>query len=403
MKKEIYAERLSDLVLSLLVVLENGDWLNIVVSPDAYYYAENMAEEAYRRGAAYVSITISDLRLDRSRALYQSKDEVQFVPSYMREFVREGEEMKRKNVRIECRDERIDLNSTNDEVYNLLSQSIRKAQKSLSEKYMGNDIMWCVCCAPGPKWAKAVLGQDKSEEDLADILASILFLDTPDYKERWLEEDDKTMQRLGTINSLSIKSLHFKSPVTDLHVGFRREAFFEGCSSLTTGGKVFWPNLPTVEIFNTPDNTIAEGYVTTTRPVSVMGNETEDVKLYFENGKCTKAEAKVGQSVMDKYLETDEGARRLGEVALVDVDSPISRTGLIFGSILIDENASCHLALGQGYSSNLHIGDKDPKDYGCNESLVHTDFMVGSPDMKIVAETYDGREVTIMENGRFVF
>ena len=403
MKKELYAERLSDLVLSLGVVLEKGDWLNIVVSPDAYYYAQNMAEEAYRRGALYVSIRISDLRLDRTRALCQGKEDAEFVPSFLKEYFREGEERKIKNVRIECRDERIALGATNDDIFSLMTSSIKKAQKELSAKYMGNEIMWCVCCAPGPKWAKEILGEDKTEEDLADVLASILHLDTPLYKEKWNEENEKTVRRLEKINSLSIRSLHFKSPITDLKVGFRKEAMFEGCSSLTTEGKVFWPNLPTVEIFNTPDNMEAEGYATTTRPVSVMGSETEEVKLYFEKGKCTKVEAKKGQCVMEKYLNTDEGAARLGEVALVDVNSPISRTNMVFGSILIDENASCHIALGQGYSSNLHIGDKDPKEYGCNESLVHTDFMIGSEDMHITAETYDGKVVDIMDKGSFVF
>lgn len=106
---------------------------------------------------------------------------------------------------------------------------------------------------------------------------------------------------------------------------------------------------------------------------------------------------------MDNYLEIDEGSSRLGEIALVDDSSAISRTGLVFGSILIDENASCHIALGSGYTSNLEIGDKDPKDYGCNMSLVHTDFMVGSSDMRITATTYKDEEVLIMEKGNFVF
>ena len=134
-----------------------------------------------------------------------------------------------------------------------------------------------------------------------------------------------------------------------------------------------------------------------------MGKETESIKLYFEKGKCVKAEAKEGQKVIDDYLQIDEGSSRLGEIALVDDSSAISKTGLVFGSILIDENASCHIALGSGYTSNLHIGKEDPKDYGCNESLVHTDFMVGSSDMKVTALTYGGEEVLIMDNGNFVF
>ena len=134
-----------------------------------------------------------------------------------------------------------------------------------------------------------------------------------------------------------------------------------------------------------------------------MGKDTESIKLYFEKGKCVKAEAMVGQEIIDDYLAIDEGSSRLGEIALVEDSSAISKTGLVFGSILIDENASCHIALGSGYTSNLHIENKDPKDFGCNESLVHTDFMVGSDKMKVTATTYNGEEILIMENGNFVF
>lgn len=403
MNKKLYADRLSDLVLNIGVSLKKGEYLNIVVSPDAYFYAQNMAIKAYEMGAKYVNIRVSDMLLDKERAYYQEGDDLSFIPDFMKEYVEEGKRVSIKNVRIECRDERIDLPELDDEKYQTLSRAYRASQKSLSNLYMQNHIAWCVCCAPGPKWAKAVLGEDKTEEDLADILASILHIDSPSYLEYWKEEDKKVNARIERINSLGIKSLHFESGVTDFRVGFRKESKFEGCSSVTTKGEVFYPNLPTIEIFNTPDKDTAEGYITTTRPVSVMGKDTERVKLYFEKGKCIKAEAEVGQKIMDDYLKIDEGSSRLGEIALVDDKSAISQTGLVFGSILIDENASCHIALGSGYTSNLHIGDKDPKDFGCNESLVHTDFMVGSSDMKITALTYSGEEVLIMENGSFVF
>ena len=403
MNKKIYADRLSDLVLRIGVNLQKGEFLNIVVSPDAYYYAQNMAIKAYEMGAKYVNIRVSDLLLDKERAYYQEKEDLTFVPDFLKEYVNEGIKVGIKNVRIECRDERIGLPELDDDKYQTLNRSYRESQKPLSKMYMENHLAWCVCCAPGPKWAKAVLGEDQTEEDLADILASILHIDSPDYIQYWKEEDKKVSERIERINSLEIKSLHFESSVTDFRVGFRREAKFEGCSSITTSGLVFYPNLPTIEIFNTPDKDTAEGYITTTRPVSVMGKDTESVKLFFEKGKCIKAEAKVGQKVIDDYLAIDEGSSRLGEIALVDDSSAISQTGLVFGSILIDENASCHIALGDGYTSNLHIGDKDPKDYGCNESLVHTDFMVGSSDMRVTAITYSGKEILIMENGNFVF
>jgi aminopeptidase len=172
-------------------------------------------------------------------------------------------------------------------------------------------------------------------------------------------------------------------------------------------GNWFLPNIPTEEVFTTPDFTTANGFVATTRPVSVMDSLVEDVVLTFAHGKVVACTARVGQQIMDRFLQMDAGASLLGEVALVDEDSPIALSGKIFGSILFDENASCHLALGAGYPSCLRdsvklTSEKHLREAGCNTSLVHTDFMIGSEDMRITAKTRDGRFVTIMENGRFL-
>ena len=191
MNKKIYADRLSDLVLRIGVNLQKGEFLNIVVSPDAYFYAQNMAIKAYEMGAKYVNIRVSDLLLDKERAYYQEKEDLTFVPDFLKEYVNEGIKVGIKNVRIECRDERIGLPELDDDKYQTLSRSYRESQKPLSKMYMENHLAWCVCCAPGPKWAKAVLGEDQTDEDLADILASILHIDSPDYIQYWKEEDKK--------------------------------------------------------------------------------------------------------------------------------------------------------------------------------------------------------------------
>ena len=166
-------------------------------------------------------------------------------------------------------------------------------------------------------------------------------------------------------------------------------------------------NIPTEEIFTTPHRLSAEGYVVTTRPVSVMDSRVEHVRLEFKEGKVVACTAERGQDVMDRFLAVDEGARYLGEVALVGEDSPIARSNCIFNSILYDENASCHLALGAGYPSclaNAHELSTEEKllEAGCNRSLVHTDFMVGSADMDIDAKTVDGEVIAIMRKGMFV-
>ncbi|MBQ0072216.1 MAG: aminopeptidase, partial [Spirochaetales bacterium] len=247
------------------------------------------------------------------------------------------------------------------------------------------------------------IGSHATVEDLADVLAKILKIDDENYLKNWEKQDRLTKKRMKYLNDLQIKTLHFKSSVTDFKVSFRKEAKYEGCSEKLPNGKTFFPNLPTEEIFTVPDRMTAEGYITTTRPVKVLGKDTEEVTLFFKEGKCYDVKAKKGLQAMKSLLSSDEGSSYLGEVALVDNNAPISKSGLVFGSILIDENASCHLALGAGYPSCLDIKDENPKDYGCNESIVHVDFMVGSSDMEITAETYRKKIVKIMIDGKFQF
>jgi aminopeptidase len=244
-------------------------------------------------------------------------------------------------------------------------------------------------------------------EDLWQLLTPILKLDAEDPAQAWQEHSDNLVKRGNWLNSLNIASLTFKSPKTDLTIGFRKEHLWLGGGDPLPNGTWFLPNIPTEEVFTTPDLATAHGYVATTKPVSVMDSLVEDVLLTFEKGKVVSCKARVGQEIMDRFLGMDAGASFLGEVALVDEDSPIALSGRTFGSILYDENASCHLALGAGYPSCIAESEKLSSESqlqaaGCNTSMVHTDFMVGSADMKITATTRDGETVVIMENGRFV-
>lgn len=199
------------------------------------------------------------------------------------------------------------------------------------------------------------------------------------------------------LNALGIKSLHYESPVTDLTVGLCPSSRFLGADSLLPDGRRFFPNLPTEELFTTPDRTKADGYVTTTRPVSVLNEMTESVRLVFKDGKVISSSAEKGEKIMERYLAIDEGSSRLGECALVDEGNAIAMSGKLFASGLYDENASCHLALGAGYPSCL-----SNKEDACNESLVHTDFMIGSSDMTITAILKNGGTAPLMVNGKFV-
>ncbi|MGN0905640.1 MAG: aminopeptidase [Bullifex sp.] len=401
-----YAERLSDLILTKGVALKKGEKVRIAVGPSVYPYARHMAAKAYEMGAAYFVIDVMDPDLDEVRSRYQSEEDVAFIPGFVKAAADERAADGYVNIRIDSNEDRIGQEKGEPDRMALIQKSFRTATKKSSDKYMSNELAWCVTCAPGPKWAESLLGKGKTEDDLADVLSKILRLDRDDCMEAWNEFDTVIKERRSKLNDLKIKSLHYESSVTDFTISLRENASFEGGASSTPDGKSFFPNLPTEELFTTPDMYTAEGYITTTRPVNVMNETTEHVKFTFHEGKVTDVSAQKGEEIIRKYLAIDEGASRIGEVALVDTLAPISQTGLVFGSILIDENASCHIALGSGYpecvkGSETAKTDEALNEMGINTSLMHTDFMVGSADLKITATGYDGKTHVIMENGSF--
>ena len=405
---KVYAERLADLVLRKGVNLKKDQCLTIVVGPKSYEYASVMARWAYKLGAKYVNIVVSDPRVNGARSIYQESDEnLCFVPSFLKAYDYEQIAEEWARVRIDSGEDRVEKFESNLDNLQKISKSSRISGKEYSARTMSNQLSWNVCAVPGPEWAKEILGENATEEDLAEVMAKILKIDSVDYLEKWDAFDDACKRRMDWLNNLKIKTLHYKSPKTDFKVSFTQKARFSGGSGYLPDGSAFFANLPTEEIFSTPDMNSAEGYITTTRPVTVLDNLTEEVTLYFEKGKVVDVKAKTGLDIMKKYLSIDEGAKRLGEVALVDETSPICQSGLVFGSILIDENASCHIALGAGYpeclkTENPMKSDEDMLENKCNVSLVHTDFMVGSKDLDIFAETYDGQKVQIMKQGLFL-
>ncbi len=405
---ELYAKRLADLILTKGVNLNKGQCLLINTTPSVYEYAQIVAREAYRKGAKYVELTVSDDRLTAARANCQSDEYLDFIASYKESLYNEAIAEEWALLWIESSDNSIKLPDYDPERFQMIRNAERKVRKRLTDTFAADKLPWCVTCAPDKAWAEALLGEGKSEDDLWSVLAKVLRIDREDYLEAWDEFSRKSRDRIAKLNSLKIKRLHYTSPKTDLYIGLRENAIFQGADASLPDGRRFFPNLPTEEIFTTPDYKMTEGYVTTTRPVTVMGKRTENVRLTFENGKVVKCEAEIGQGVMDTYLAIDEGARMLGEAALVSVDSPISESGLVFDSILIDENASCHIALGAGYPTCVQgaedlTEDDDLHRMGINTSLVHTDFMIGDENLNIEAECYDGSKAMIMSSGKFTF
>ncbi len=398
----------ADLVILKGINLKKNTSVTIMTGPGTYYFARALSKSAYRHGASFVQVLLDDLDVLASRLDNQSDEQLKHTPSFIKaldyEMVAEGWSY----IRIDSTEDRLDHAPLDQQKNQVYGTAKRQFSSTRLKKTMRHELPWCVVCAPGPRWARQVLGEQATTADLLDVLKPILLLDRDDPSTAWDEHDLMLKERRDRLNDMHIDSLHFKSPITDFTIGFTEQSRFLGGSGTLPDGTPFFPNLPTEEIFTTPDRMRANGYITTTRPVTVLNSRTEEVRLVFKDGKVVEYSAKTGQEIMDSFFAIDEGTRRLGECALVDEGSPIAQSGLIFDSILIDENASCHIALGDGYPSGLAHGsslttEDSLHENGCNTSLMHVDFMVGSKDMSITARTREGMDVQIMKSGHFTF
>lgn len=395
------------LVIKVGVALKEGQPLFIKTPYESYPFAQLLGEVAYEQGASLVKIELDDLKLLNIRIANQTAQQLKEIPSYQKNIDYEMMVKDWAYIRIDNTENRHFLEGVDADKLTSYSTALRENSKEYALNRMRNESSWCVICAPGEKWAKDVLGEDGTVKELWDVLKPILKLDQKDVIGSWEKHNQMLKQRGSILNNLKIESLHFTSGKTDLTIGLIETSIWEGGGAILKDGRAFMPNIPTEEVFTTPHRLKVDGYVTTTRPVSVLDSNVENLKLTFKDGKVIDAKTEIGDEIIKRFLEIDQQARYLGEVALVDQDSAISQSNKVFSSILYDENASCHIALGSGYPSclsNAHLlsSDQQLMDAGCNRSLVHTDFMIGSDDLDIVATTFSGDKVKIMEQGRFV-
>lgn len=270
------------------------------------------------------------------------------------------------------------------------------------EKQLNSEIAWCIACVPNEYWAKDIFPNSKdSVKDFWKVLSKICMFDKGNPIERWNELLNKQSKMQEKLNKLKISKLYFKNSLgTDLEIELSDKALWESASS----GK--WiVNLPSYEIFTAPNYKKTKGIVYSSRPLIYNGKVIDNFYIKFENGKVVDYNAKKGKNVLKGIIESDKYSSYLGEVALVNYNSPISNTNLVFKSTLIDENASCHLAFGSGYLECIegykNMDKKELEKIGLNSSKNHVDFMIGSEDLKVEADTKDGR-ITIMENGNIV-
>ena len=269
---------------------------------------------------------------------------------------------------------------------------------------------WCIAAVPGAAWAKKMFPNLSKHQAMEKLWEAILATSRVDEDPiaAWENHNRDLKARCEYLNGLGIESLHYTaSNGTDLTVGMIPQARFSGGSETLANGVSFNPNIPSEECFISPKRGVAEGIVYATKPLCYQGQLIENFYLRFEGGKAVEAKAEVNDALLQEMLNMDEGARYLGECALVPFNSPINETGLLFYNTLFDENACCHLAMGMGYADTIRgfheRSLEECRALGINDSMIHEDFMIGTPDLSITARCRDGRDVNLFENGTWAF
>jgi aminopeptidase len=273
-----------------------------------------------------------------------------------------------------------------------------------------NRHQWCIAAVPSVPWAQKVfpgLGEEEAVEKLWDAILKAARADG-DALANWDEHNAQLHRRSAKLNSYHFSALEYKSSNgTDFKVGLIPNGVFAGGAETDLSKRVFNPNIPSEEIFTTPKKGEAEGLLVSTKPLSWQGTLIEDFSIRFEKGKAVEVKAARGQEALEKMISMDEGAPYLGECALIDYNSPINRSGILFYCTLFDENASCHMALGRGFYDCIEnysaYSQEEMKAMGVNDSMIHVDFMIGSEDMDITGITPEGGRIAIFREGCWCF
>lgn len=289
------------------------------------------------------------------------------------------------------------------EAWSKISETVVPYYRQNVSKYL---FPWCIIALPNERWAKSIFPDtENAYEKLYLYIMKMCMIDKEDPVKAWAEYIEGNNYFKNKLNELQIRKMHFQNSLgTDLTLEIPEGNIWMNLDKTDAKGGKLIANMPSYEIFTTPDYRKTNGVVCSSRPLFYGGRRIEDFKLTFKDGKVVSVIAKKGQDILEKLIFETEGAAYLGEVALVQNDSPISNTGLVFNTTLFDENASCHLALGRGFSKSFAdyetLTDEELHEKGLNICKNHVDFMIGTPDLDISAETKDGKTL-IFKNGNF--
>jgi aminopeptidase len=403
-------DRLAEVAVRIGVNIQPGQELVLTAPTDALPLVRLITEHAYKAGAKLVTTFFTDDALALARFQFAPDESFDYAPAWYHDAIAAAYKSGAARMGITGANPAL-LAKQDPAKVSRANVAASKASKPAMELITRHEINWTIVAAATPAWAALVFPDDEAEAALEKLWEAIFFssrITTADPVAEWQQHGANLKRRVDLLNAKRFHALHFFTPdgATDLTVGLADQHLWAGGGTTAGNGTYCQPNIPTEECFTTPHKSRVNGHVTASKPLSHQGTLIENIRCTFVDGKITEATATAGEAAINKLISTDEGARQLGEVALVPHNSPIAQAGILFWNTLFDENAASHIALGQAYSTCLIGGEKMSTDglaaLGANESLIHVDWMIGGPTMSVDGISADGTAEPLMRNGDWV-
>ncbi len=395
-------DRLAEIAVKIGVNVQPGQELIINAPIDARVLVQLVAAHAYRVGASLVVPFYNDDFVVRARFENAEDSSFDFAPTWLYEGIRRSLSEGAAMLSVVGADPTV-LAGFDPKRIGRMQRAQAAAARPMRNLISSFTVNWSVIAFATPAWARSVFPDDIESvavEKLWHAILSATRADRDDPVSAWREHADQLLDRCETLNAKRFEALHFRGPGTDLRVGLIDDHVWVGGATEALNGIVCLPNLPTEEVFTMPHRERVDGVVRASKPLVHGGVLIEDIAVRFEKGRIVEAYASRGEEIFRSLVATDEGAARLGEVALVPEASPVARSGLTFRNTLFDENAASHIALGQAYAFTRRGGGGP--EAGANESLIHVDWMIGSDRVDVDGITPEGSVVPVMRAGAFV-